>query len=151
MKRSVLTRYRIMAYLTAVMLLILCTCMVFKYGFDTGVYDNFRRFAALGLEISVTEADVRYVLPGDNYKVQAQAQGYHSLLQPCLLVAACHSFTIWGVSDLNSWIPGVFPDQGEALLWNEDYQPKPAYTAVQLDLALAGSFPLRRPPVRPTP
>jgi integral membrane protein len=25
-----------MAYVTAVMLLVLCTCMVFKYGFDTG-------------------------------------------------------------------------------------------------------------------
>ena len=36
MKRSVLTRYRTMAYVTAVMLLVLCTCMVFKYGFDTG-------------------------------------------------------------------------------------------------------------------
>lgn len=36
MKRSVLTRYRAMAYLTAVMLLVLCTCMVFKYGFGMG-------------------------------------------------------------------------------------------------------------------
>ncbi|MFK0258945.1 DUF3817 domain-containing protein [Streptomyces sp. NPDC090445] len=36
MKRSVLTRYRVMAYVTAVMLLILCGCMVAKYGFDTG-------------------------------------------------------------------------------------------------------------------
>ena len=36
MKKSVLTRYRVMAYVTAVMLLVLCTCMVFKYGFDTG-------------------------------------------------------------------------------------------------------------------
>lgn len=36
MKKSVLTRYRVMAYLTAVMLLVLCTCMIFKYGFDTG-------------------------------------------------------------------------------------------------------------------
>lgn len=36
MKRSVLTRYRVMAYVTAVMLLVLGTCMVFKYGFDTG-------------------------------------------------------------------------------------------------------------------
>ena len=36
MKQSVLTRYRAMAYITAVMLLVLCTCMVFKYGFDTG-------------------------------------------------------------------------------------------------------------------
>ncbi|MFH9421771.1 DUF3817 domain-containing protein [Streptomyces sp. NPDC017529] len=36
MKRSVLTRYRVMAYVTAVMLLVLCACMVAKYGFDTG-------------------------------------------------------------------------------------------------------------------
>ncbi|WP_344258775.1 DUF3817 domain-containing protein [Streptomyces sodiiphilus] len=36
MKQSVLTRYRVMAYLTAVMLLVLSTCMVFKYGFDMG-------------------------------------------------------------------------------------------------------------------
>ncbi|MDT0341377.1 DUF3817 domain-containing protein [Streptomyces litchfieldiae] len=36
MKRSVLTRYRVMAYVTAVMLLVLCTCMIFKYGFDRG-------------------------------------------------------------------------------------------------------------------
>lgn len=120
-----------------------------QYGFDTGVYTNFKRFADLGLEISVTEADVRYELPADNYKIQSQVQGYHSLLQPCLLVSACHSFTIWGVSDNYSWVPGVFPGEGNALLWDEDYQPKPAYVGVQLDLALAGSHPAKRPPARP--
>ncbi|GAA4673284.1 DUF3817 domain-containing protein [Streptomyces youssoufiensis] len=31
-----LTRYRVMAYITAVMLLVLCTSMIFKYGFDKG-------------------------------------------------------------------------------------------------------------------
>lgn len=36
MKKSVLTRYRVMAYVTAVMLLVLCICMIFKYGFDQG-------------------------------------------------------------------------------------------------------------------
>ncbi|MFF8584622.1 DUF3817 domain-containing protein [Streptomyces althioticus] len=36
MKKSVLTRYRVMAYVTAVMLLVLSTCMVFKYGFEMG-------------------------------------------------------------------------------------------------------------------
>lgn len=36
MKKSVLTRYRVMAYVTAVMLLVLCTCMTFKYGFGMG-------------------------------------------------------------------------------------------------------------------
>ncbi|MGW1764886.1 DUF3817 domain-containing protein [Streptomyces sp. NPDC002073] len=36
MKKSVLTRYRVMAFATAIMLLVLCTCMIFKYGFDKG-------------------------------------------------------------------------------------------------------------------
>jgi integral membrane protein len=36
MKKSVLTRYRVMAYVTAVMLLLLCACMIMKYGFGTG-------------------------------------------------------------------------------------------------------------------
>ncbi|MFR9676852.1 DUF3817 domain-containing protein [Streptomyces sp. TR06-5] len=36
MKKSVLTRYRAMAYATAIMLLALSTAMVFKYGFGTG-------------------------------------------------------------------------------------------------------------------
>ncbi len=36
MKKSVLTRYRVMAYATAIMLLLLCGCMIMKYGFGTG-------------------------------------------------------------------------------------------------------------------
>lgn len=36
MKKSVLTRYRVMAYVTAVMLLALCAAMIFKYGFSRG-------------------------------------------------------------------------------------------------------------------
>ena len=36
MKKSVLTRYRVMAYVTAVMLLALCTCMIFSHGFGIG-------------------------------------------------------------------------------------------------------------------
>ncbi|MER7764345.1 DUF3817 domain-containing protein [Streptomyces sp. NPDC097619] len=36
MKKSVLTRYRVMAFATAIMLLVLSTCMIFKYGFDKG-------------------------------------------------------------------------------------------------------------------
>lgn len=36
LKKSVLTRYRVLAYVTAVMLLLLCLCMIFKYGFGVG-------------------------------------------------------------------------------------------------------------------
>jgi integral membrane protein len=35
-KPVVLTRYRVMAWITGCMLLVLCLCMVLKYGFDTG-------------------------------------------------------------------------------------------------------------------
>src|SRR5690606_3351449 len=29
-----------------------------------------------------------------------------------------------------SWIPGVFPGQGAALVWDDAYAPKPAYAAI---------------------
>lgn len=32
-----------------------------------------------------------------------------------------------GVSDKYSWIPGVFPGEGGALMWNANYKKKPAY------------------------
>lgn len=35
--------------------------------------------------------------------------------------------SIGGVSDKYSWIPGVFEGEGAALMWNEDYEKKPAY------------------------
>ncbi len=108
-----------------------------QFGFDTRVQENMQRFADLGLEISVTEADVRMPLPTDVFKLQSQAQGYHSLLEPCLLTRGCASFTVWGYTDKHSWVPGVFTGQGAADLFDENFQPKPALAAVQHDLALA--------------
>jgi endo-1,4-beta-xylanase len=110
-----------------------------QFGFDTRVQENMQRFADLGLEISVTEADVRMPLPTDVFKLQSQAQGYHSLLQPCLLTRGCNSFTVWGFTDKHSWVPGVFTGQGAADLLDENFQPKPALAAVQHDLALAAT------------
>jgi endo-1,4-beta-xylanase len=34
-----------------------------------------------------------------------------------------------GVKDGYSWVPGTFNGEGSALLWNDSYQKKPAYTA----------------------
>ncbi|KAL6156018.1 hypothetical protein ACJQWK_09980 [Exserohilum turcicum] len=36
--------------------------------------------------------------------------------------------TVWGVSDKYSWIPTTFPGEGSALLWDANFQKKPAYT-----------------------
>lgn len=47
-----------------------------------------------------------------------------------------HPLALWllangfqGVSDEYSWIPDTFPGEGAALLWDEEYQKKPAYDA----------------------
>jgi endo-1,4-beta-xylanase len=111
-----------------------------QFGFfpASNVAQNLRRFEDLGLETSVTEADVRMVLPADTVKLQAQAQGYNTLMQGCLLVRRCTSFTVWGYTDKYSWVPGFFTGQGAANILDENFAAKPAYQALQATLALAG-------------
>ena len=107
------------------------------YGLPNDMQANFHRFAKLGLKTAVTEADVRITLPASPAEVQAQDNGYSYMLQSCLLERSCISFTVWGFTDKYSWIPGVFPGEGQANLYDENYQPKSAYAAVQRDLQLA--------------
>lgn len=110
-----------------------------QYGYPTDVRANMQRFADLGAEISVTEADVRLTLPVDTIKLAAQAAGYDDLMNSCLLVTSCRSFTTWGFTDKYSWIPGVFAGEGAALPYDENYAPKPAYDTLRRDLAVAGT------------
>jgi endo-1,4-beta-xylanase len=109
-----------------------------QYGFDGRALANVQRFEALGLETSFTEVDVRMVMPTDNTKLQAQANGYGILLRACLLAKRCVSFTVWGFTDKYSWVPGVFEGEGAANLLDENFAQKPAYQAVSQTLALAG-------------
>lgn len=109
-----------------------------QYGFDGRALANVQRFEALGLETSFTEVDVRMIMPTDNTKLQAQANGYGILLRACLLAKRCTSFTVWGFTDKYSWVPGVFAGEGAANLLDENFGQKPAYQAVSQTLALAG-------------
>lgn len=108
-----------------------------QYGFPGDVLENMRRFEALGLETAFTEVDVRIPLPVDAAELQAQAQGYNTLMQACLLARRCVSYTVWGFTDRYSWVPGVFPGEGAANLLDEQYVPKPAYYTIRNTLALA--------------
>jgi len=109
-----------------------------QFGFwpASTVAANMKRFEALGLETSVTEADVRMIMPADTVKLQAQAQGYSTLMQGCLLAKRCTSFTVWGYTDKYSWVPGFFTGQGAANLLDENFGPKPAYDEMQAVLRL---------------
>ncbi|POX60885.1 1,4-beta-xylanase [Streptomyces sp. Ru62] len=106
-----------------------------QYGLPTGMAANFARFDRLGLATAVTEADVRMPLPADADKLATQAEGYRLLLDACLRTRHCISFTVWGFTDKYSWVPGTFPGEGAANLYDEDYRPKPAYRTLQSELA----------------
>jgi len=110
-----------------------------EYGFPSDLQANLQRFADLGLEIAFTEVDVRMVLPADGVptpaQLERQADYYRQMLQACLAIQECGSFTLWGVVDTYSWVPSFFPDEGAATVMGPDYVLKPAYQAVRAALS----------------
>ncbi|MGH7619284.1 MAG: endo-1,4-beta-xylanase, partial [Gemmatimonadaceae bacterium] len=91
----------------------------------------FNRFAALGLEIHITELDIRVRTPGATAaELTAQQQGFANVTSACLAVPACEAIVSWGLNDGESWVPGTFPGYGQALLFDDSYARKATYTAV---------------------
>lgn len=91
---------------------------------------NLERLAGLGLEVHITEMDVRLREPIRAADLRAQAEAYSEILRVCLQAKNCTAFTLWGATDRYSWIPYTYPGWGSALIFDEDYQPKPAYDAL---------------------
>jgi endo-1,4-beta-xylanase len=98
---------------------------------------NMQRFAALGLDVAVTELDDRIQLPTSSGSLQQQANDYSTVVKDCLAVSRCVGVSQWGVDDGHSWIPGTFPGYGAATMYDSNYQPKPAYNSTAT--ALGGS------------
>ena len=96
---------------------------------------NLRRFADLGVQIAITEFDVRLPLPATAAALDAQGRVYARALRACLQLTACRSFTTWGLTDQYSWVDHDFPGQGAALPFDRSYQRKPAYWSLYDTLA----------------
>ncbi|QFZ17802.1 endo-1,4-beta-xylanase [Saccharothrix syringae] len=94
------------------------------------VEQNIRRFAELGVDVAITELDIRMRTPRDAAKDAQQAQDYRAVVNACLAVTRCVGITVWDFSDGYSWIPSVFPGEGAALIYDENFAKKPAYWAV---------------------
>ena len=92
-------------------------------------YENARRLRDLGLELSMTEVDVRLKTPPSSAHLEAQAESYRDALK--LALETCVAFVTWGFTDRYSWIPSFRPGFGAALPFDADYKPKPAYSALQ--------------------
>jgi endo-1,4-beta-xylanase len=98
---------------------------------------QFRQLRNLGLEVRITEFDV--VIAGaagsEQERLAMQAQAYKDFLNVCLAAPNCKAFHMWGFSDKHSWMTdgdngGDGPDNAP-LIYDANYQPKPAYYALK--------------------
>jgi endo-1,4-beta-xylanase len=103
---------------------------------------NIARFAALGVQVHITEMDV--ALPVDSNgnaspeDLQLQASLYREITRTCLSHPGCTAIQTWGFTDKYSWIGSHSKHtQGAALLFDRSYHAKPAYEALRSELAHA--------------
>jgi endo-1,4-beta-xylanase len=122
--------------------------LAIQYGFPNQMQQNLQRFADLGLDVAITELDVRMQLPSDSTKLATQATYFRNVINACLGVARCVGVTLWGYTDKYSWIPSTFPGEGAAHLADANFQHKPAYTAVH-DALAGDTNPDTTPPTAP--
>jgi endo-1,4-beta-xylanase len=101
------------------------------------IEQNIRRFADLGVQVHITEMDVAVPVDAEGNPtmagdLQKQADIYRQIAEVCARNSACTALQTWGFTDKYSWI-GSFTKhtKGDALLFDRQYQPKPAYTALQ--------------------
>lgn len=103
-----------------------------------------RRFASLGVEVAITETDVRMDNPWahrpvpmsdprDPAVLQRQAELFACTLSACLSERACKAYVMWGFTDKYSWLAGAAPT-----IMDKDLNPKPAFAALQ-EVLLSGS------------
>lgn len=98
------------------------------------IAQNMQRLAALGVEVHVTELDVRIQKPFTDQKRHLQAEIYSRVLSLCLQQPSCTTFNLWGITDKYSWVSRTFKKWGEALILDRNFVPKPAYYSLQTGL-----------------
>ena len=94
----------------------------------TDVEQIMQQFSNLGLDIYITEFDINlHNVPGSQeVRFNYQANGYKQMFEACLETKTCKGFSIFGASDPKSWLIIPYPDSN-ALIFDKDYNPKPAY------------------------
>lgn len=112
-----------------------------KTGPISSMQANMQRLTDLGLQVQITELDVK--VPVDSSRqatpesLETQARVYHDIVALCVGNPHCTAIQTWGFTDRYSWIPAVNKGYGAALPFDENYQPKPAYKAIEAALQSA--------------
>jgi len=89
--------------------------------------DMLAEVSARGLDVYITELDVSM---RGNQTLEQQAAVYGGVVAVCLEAPRCKALQTWGFTDRYSWREPHTP-----LLFDREYQPKPAYRALQRRLA----------------
>jgi endo-1,4-beta-xylanase len=101
-----------------------------------GIDVMMKKLGATGLKIRISELDVRTILGNVSGKATPELLAYQAVMYKYVVSsymkyipkAQQAGITIWGVNDRNSWL---YSNGAEApLLYDNDYNKKPAYAAV---------------------
>jgi endo-1,4-beta-xylanase len=95
---------------------------------------NVARLRALGLEVRISEMDVRIRRVRQGDPLARQRLVYQDAIAACVGMSGFSDVTFWGVTDAHSWIHRAF-GKDAPLLFDRDYAPKPAYFGVRAALA----------------
>jgi endo-1,4-beta-xylanase len=112
-------------------------------------------YTALGVDVAITELDVRVALPANDSGLAGQKAAYRDTVGACMQVDRCVGITVWDFYDpvripssssrvcvrfltltntsalqQFSWVPGVFPGFGDATLYFDNFTKHPAYDGV---------------------
>jgi endo-1,4-beta-xylanase len=88
-----------------------------------------KTLAQLGLDVAITEMDVKTDAPGTlGQQLEGQRAVYGDYARACRLERRCTSFTTWGVSDTYSWYARP---EWAPLLFDGAFNPKPAFYTVR--------------------
>lgn len=104
------------------------------------VVSNMRRFGQLGLKIYVTEFDVNMedVKADGPAKDKIQENIYYEMMRACIESKVCHQFSYLGITDSETWYNHIGLKDPRPLLFDRQYNPKPAFwgtrTALEQDL-----------------
>jgi endo-1,4-beta-xylanase len=94
---------------------------------------NMQRFINAGVSVWVTELDDRIQLNNGQAsaaQLAQQATDYQNTVTACLAVRpGCVGITVWGFTDLDSWVPGAFPGQGAADIYDSNIQTKASFNS----------------------
>ncbi|EIN11616.1 endo-1,4-beta-xylanase A precursor [Punctularia strigosozonata HHB-11173 SS5] len=88
------------------------------------------QFVATGVEVAVTELDIRTTTPASTSALQQQQKDYQSVVSQCKATTGCVGITVWDYTDKYSWVPNTFSGQGAACPWDQNLVEKPAYQGI---------------------